>query len=73
MADTIKTPQDFYNENRDLFKAETSAVEIDKLTQKCDHFFYRPQFSRVECKKCHMGYIDNNRMIIKNGKIEAIK
>lgn len=73
MSDVIKHPQSFYDENRELFDADTGIFDIDTLSDRCEHYFERTQFSRVVCKKCHMGYTENNRFILNNGKITGIK
>jgi hypothetical protein len=73
MTDKIRTPQDFFDDNRILYGAESSSFDLEKFNEKCGHYFERKSFSRVECKRCHMGYTENNRMIIEAGKIVSIK
>ncbi len=65
-------PQEFYDENRKRFQAQTHIFEI-KDFHKCSHVFYRISYSEVRCKNCTAGWIDNNRFIIEEGKLTGVK
>jgi hypothetical protein len=46
-----KSKDDF---EEDLYLAD----DLVKEDKKCSHFFVRVAANRVECKKCHSGFID---------------
>jgi len=67
-------PQDFYEDNRQTYGAETKFVNLDTFVKNaCNHYFVRISYSAVECKYCHMGLIDNNCFILEDGKLTGIK
>lgn len=68
----LHLPQKFYDENRELFGAESGAFDLDKQTG-CGHYFIRKAYSQIECSKCHTGYLDQNRLILQDGKIVGVK
>lgn len=66
----ISLPQKFYDENREIFGAETTSQDIDKiLSNKCEHYFVRKTGSSIECNKCHYGLIDLGKFKLKDGKL----
>jgi hypothetical protein len=69
----LTIPQEFHNENRDLFKGNSAGLDISKLQNKCPHYFERVSYSQVKCKLCNIGYYDSNRFILQDGKIVGVK
>lgn len=64
-------PQEFYDENRERFGADMSAVDVTTLPS-CDHVVKRVRPIEVVCIKCSSGWVDMGRFIIKDGKITGI-
>lgn len=56
-------------------------LEIDQIVEtkpisdfrRCSHKFVRRSFSAIECIKCGFGLQDNNRFVLENGEIKAVK
>jgi hypothetical protein len=67
------TDQTFFDENRTLFKGETSSLDLGELHKRCDHNWMRKSFSEIVCTKCSMGLIDNNKFILNEGHIQGSK
>ncbi len=63
------TPQSWYDENRQLFNAETTITEPKII--KCPHDGYLVRIketNEVQCKQCMAGWL-NLPLNIKDGKI----
>lgn len=65
--------QNYWDENRERFQGEMSAIELSSLQNKCEHFIERTSPTEVKCKQCHTGWIDMGRFILHEGKITSIK
>ncbi len=65
--------QEFYDDNRKRFDAETFSTELKTLTNKCSHYLIRKSPTVVECKLCPVGWNDGGHFIIKDGKLVGIK
>lgn len=66
--------QEFYDDNRKTYGGETHSLDIKKMDEtKCNHFFERKSFTMIQCRRCLMGLQDNNRFMLENGKIVAVK
>ena len=63
-------PQKYFEDNRNRFEAETTAFELKNLKDnRCTHHFFRKNWGQIECKRCRIGYFDNNIFKIKEGKL----
>ena len=63
-------PQEYYDENRDLYGAETSFADLS-LPEKCEHYFKRIG-AYIECDRCPFGLHDPQfEFKIIDGKINA--
>lgn len=61
-------PQEYYNENRERFDAETIAIEVESIQRPCDHYFI-VQGTDLECNKCNAGWPGLAKFIrVVNGK-----
>lgn len=67
MTRPLPIPQEYYDENRERFDAETTIAEPS--TVQCDHYLKRKSFIEVECVKCLTVWRDMNEWKIKDGKI----
>lgn len=57
MAKPSPLPQEYFDENRELFNAETTTFEI-KAPEKHDHIFYKKTATEVACRNCTSGWLD---------------
>lgn len=62
-----KVPQEYWDENRERFNAETTITEGEP--PKCKHYFRRVSATEIYCKKCRVGWIDMGKFEVKNGRI----
>lgn len=58
--------QEWFDDNRERFQAKTQAVET-KSIERCQHYLIRVDKTRVQCKYCNAGWIDNGVFRIENG------
>lgn len=56
--------QEYWDENRQRFEAETTTAPID--TTKHTHEFIRRTATEIGCKQCHAGWIDPTGQLIKH-------
>ncbi len=62
-------PQEYYNENRERFDAETSNVAIEQISRRCKHHLI-VEGTNIECTNCNNGWIGLAKYIrIVNGKV----
>lgn len=62
--------QDYYNENRERFDAETTALNKEELNNRCDHYLIT-EGQNIECKNCRAGWPGLARYIkVINGKTD---
>lgn len=54
-------PQEYYEENRTRFNADTSFIDVSSLSARCSHVMKRVSAISVECTICHAGWIDMGR------------
>lgn len=60
-------PQEYYDDNRERFDAETTIAPNEQ--DKCDHYLVRKKYIEVECKHCKTTWRDMGEWTIKDGKI----
>jgi len=60
-------PQDYYDNNKERFDADSTGVILDP--KKCDHYFVRIASTTVECRDCTAGWVDMGKWKIEDGKI----
>lgn len=67
-------PQSFYDTERQRFNAESYGLDLKSLKDgKCSHTnVKRLSFNEVKCQ-CGMGWYDQNRFVIENGRITGIR
>lgn len=64
--------QEWFDENRDLFKAETAIAEKSEL-KKCKHYFKRTAANFVSCITCNAMWMDNGEWRLKDGNVVSIE
>lgn len=66
-------PQDYFDDNRETYGAETSIAPLDSLNDKCRHYLVRISGSELKCKRCPAFWIDAGRFDIQDGLIKTVK
>lgn len=61
--------QEWYNQNRERFGAESNSVSVDANENRCDHEFLRYDWNTIKCNKCECQWFDRGRLTVKEGKI----
>lgn len=57
--------QSFFQDNRERFEAESSAITIKSLSDtKCIHQLYRKSATEIACKSCLAGWYDMGKLAI---------
>ena len=60
-------PQEYYDENREKYDAETT--EAPTNTTGCQHYLYRVSAIDVDCKHCSNRWRDLGEWKLKDGKV----
>ena len=60
------TPQSWFDDNRERFKAESIPVKLTGT--KCEHYLQRVSGAQIKCRDCKAGWIDTT-LTIENGTI----
>jgi len=63
------TRQDWYDENRQLYEAETTQVPLAP-PDPCPHYFERKDRNFFRCRSCRCEWQDNGRWLIEDGQIK---
>ena len=62
-------PQEWHDNNREKFEAETTVVEVP--SKPCKHYFVRKTATQIGCKNCTNGWIDMGKWKVEKGAIRT--